>query len=102
VIGELGATCSHPVGAAHVGVPLTLVNTSQLFHPLGTHVGIAHQSVRVLLSLPQATKCQLVGVDGRVRASCLPFQVDLSLAVTNLFVVVESLISSASNTTAQV
>ena len=37
-----------------------------------------------------------------MRASCLPLHVVLSVAVTNLLVVVESDISSASNTTAQV
>lgn len=39
---------------------------------------------------------------GNVKASCLPLQVVLSVAVTNLFVVVESEMSSASKVTAQV
>lgn len=98
----LTKTSHHQVGACQVGVQLTLVKTSQLVHQLGTPVGITHQSARVLLSPPQVTKCQLVGVDGSVRASCLPLHVDLSLAVTNLFVVVESDISSASRVTAHV
>jgi hypothetical protein len=50
------ATPFHPVGADQVGVQLTLVNTSQLFHQLGTPVGTAHPSVNVSLSAPQTTK----------------------------------------------
>ena len=92
----------HPLGACQVGVQLTLVSTSQLFHQLGTQVGTAHQSARVLLLAHRVTKFHCVGVAGNVRASCLPLQVDLSVAVTNLFVVVLSEISSASRVTAQV
>ena len=38
--------------------------------------------------------CQLVGVLGNVKASCFPLHVVLSVAVTNLFVVVLSEIAS--------
>jgi hypothetical protein len=46
--------------------------------------------------------CQLVGVLGNVKASCFPLHVVLSVAVTNLFVVVLSEISSALSVTAHV
>ena len=42
------------------------LNVIVAFHTLG----IAHQSANVLLFAPQVTKCQLVGVDGKVRESC--------------------------------
>ena len=61
---------SHPLGAVQVGVQLTLVNISQLFHPLGTPVGIAHPSTNVLLFAHQVTRFHCVGVAGNVKASC--------------------------------
>ena len=92
----------HPLGACQVGVQLTLVSTSQLFHQLGTQVGIAQPSVRVLLLAHRTTRFHCVGLQGKVKASCFQLQVDFSVLVTNLFVVVESDISSASKVTAHV
>jgi hypothetical protein len=60
----------HQLGAAQVGVPLTLVNTSQLFQPLGTQVGIAQPSAIVLLLAHRTTRFHCVGVAGNVKASC--------------------------------
>ena len=44
-----------PVGACHIGVPLTLVSTSQLLHPLGTPAGIGHQSLIAFPVVPSNT-----------------------------------------------
>lgn len=95
-------TTSHPLGVAQATLPLTLLSTCPSVHPLGTHVGIVPQSTSDLLLAHRVTRFHCVGVAGSVRASCLLPQVVLSEAVTNLLVVVESDISSASNTTAQV
>jgi hypothetical protein len=49
-----------PVGACHVGVPLTLVNTSQLLPPLGTHTGTTQPSFMALPVVPSNTaRCPL-------------------------------------------
>ena len=93
---------SHPLALAQAATPLTTVNTCPLLHTAGTPVGTAHPSTRVFLSAHQVTKFHCVGVAGNVKASCFPLQVVLSVAVTNLFVVVLSEMSSASNTTAPV
>ena len=63
---------------------------------------MAQPSAIVLLLAHRTTRFHCVGVAGRVRASCFQLHVDLSVAVTNLLVVVESDISSASRVTAHV
>jgi hypothetical protein len=47
----------HPLGAAQAILPLTLDSTCPSVHQLGTHVGIAHQSTRLLLFAHQVTRC---------------------------------------------
>ena len=63
-------------GAAQVGVQLTFVSTSQLFHQLGTPVGIAHQSANALLLAHRTTRFHCVGVAGSVKASCFQLIVE--------------------------
>jgi hypothetical protein len=53
----------HPVGACHVGVQLTFVNTSPLFHPLGTSFTVTAHTLEFTL----VTQVELV----RYQASLL-------------------------------
>jgi hypothetical protein len=57
------------------------LNVIVAFHTLG----IAHQSANVLLFAPQVTKCQLVGVDGKVRESCFLYTCASVAIVVQLF-----------------
>ena len=76
VVQVVSFSIHQAAGADQVGVQLTFVNTSQLFHQLGTQVGTAQPSAIVLLLAHRTTRFHWVGVAGRVKASCFQLIVE--------------------------